>query len=83
MRPRIVKPTTELIVAFTKQQKIMRPVDWTIRQVIFSPRREHSRKPDEVYDLIEKMYPEATKLELFARTARDGWDQWGNEVGKF
>jgi N6-adenosine-specific RNA methylase IME4 len=48
--------------------------------VITSPRREHSRKPDEAYDLIERMYPELPKLELFARQARPGWDAWGNHA---
>ena len=49
--------------------------------VISAPRREHSRKPDEAYDLIERMYPELPKIELFARHARPGWAAWGNEVG--
>src|SRR5262249_39017054 len=49
--------------------------------VITAPRREHSRKPDETYKLIEAMYPELPKIELFARTVRPGWDVWGNEVG--
>lgn len=41
--------------------------------------REHSRKPDEFYELIEAtgLTP---KIELFARYRRDGWDAWGNEV---
>jgi N6-adenosine-specific RNA methylase IME4 len=51
--------------------------------VIDAPRREHSRKPDEAYELIERMYSELPKLELFARQARPGWDAWGNETGKF
>jgi N6-adenosine-specific RNA methylase IME4 len=38
--------------------------------VIRGPRREHSRKPDEAYDLIERMYPELPKIELFARQTR-------------
>ncbi len=46
-------------------------------------RREHSRKPDEAYHLIEGMYPELPKLELFARSCRAGWDAWGNEVERF
>ena len=46
--------------------------------VIMSPRREHSQKPDEVYDLIERMYPSGTYLELFSRNERDGWEMWGN-----
>jgi N6-adenosine-specific RNA methylase IME4 len=41
--------------------------------VIQSPRREHSRKPDEAYELIERMYPELPKIELFARGKREGW----------
>jgi hypothetical protein len=48
--------------------------------VITAPRREHSRKPDEAYELIERMYPELPKIELFARHARPGWAAWGNEV---
>jgi N6-adenosine-specific RNA methylase IME4 len=48
--------------------------------VISAKRREHSRKPDETYALIERMYPDLPKLELFARHARPGWDCWGNEV---
>jgi N6-adenosine-specific RNA methylase IME4/ParB-like chromosome segregation protein Spo0J len=47
--------------------------------VITAPRREHSRKPDEAYALIEQMYPELPKIELFARRARPGWVAWGNE----
>lgn len=41
-------------------------------------KREHSRKPDEIYDIIEACSP-APYLELFARFHRPGWDQWGNE----
>jgi len=48
--------------------------------VIESPREEHSKKPDVVYDLIETMYPELPKLEIFARTERGGWSSWGNQV---
>ena len=48
--------------------------------VITAPRREHSRKPDEAYALIERMYPELPKIELFARQTRPGWAAWGNEV---
>jgi N6-adenosine-specific RNA methylase IME4 len=51
--------------------------------VITAARREHSRKPDEAYELIERMYPELPKIELFARNRRDGWDVWGNEVSPY
>lgn len=41
-------------------------------------KREHSRKPDEIYDIIEACSP-GPYLELFARFTRKGWEQWGNE----
>lgn len=41
---------------------------------------KHSAKPLIAYEMIEKMYPSAKKIELFARKKRDGWDCWGNEV---
>jgi len=48
--------------------------------IIVSRKREHSRKPDELYDIIEQCSP-GPYLELFARHDRPGWKQWGNEVG--
>jgi N6-adenosine-specific RNA methylase IME4 len=48
--------------------------------LIYSPVREHSRKPDEQYGKIERLYPNMRYLELFARKKRDGWDAWGNEI---
>ena len=50
--------------------------------ILFSPRREHSRKPDEQYARIDRMYA-GPKIELFARQRWPGWEAWGNEVGKF
>jgi N6-adenosine-specific RNA methylase IME4 len=51
------------------------------RQVnlIATRKREHSRKPDEFYPLIEACSP-GPFLELFARGSRSGWTQWGNEA---
>jgi len=42
--------------------------------------KEHSEKPEEIYRLIEAMYPDKTYLELFARKQRPKWKSWGNEV---
>ena len=47
--------------------------------IITAPKREHSRKPDELYDIIEKC-SYGPFLELFARHPRPGWAQWGNEI---
>lgn len=51
------------------------------RQVnlIASRKREHSRKPDELYSVIESCSP-GPRLELFARGVRPGWVQWGSEA---
>ena len=54
----------------------------TVRQGVVEPRREHSRKPDCVYERIERLVA-GPYLELFARNTRPGWTSWGNEVGKF
>ena len=53
-----------------------------VRRLIVAPRREHSRKPDVVYDRIERLVG-GPYLELFARTTKPGWDNWGDEVGLF
>lgn len=47
--------------------------------VIEAPRGAHSAKPHRVYAMIERMYPHARRLELFARNTRDGWAGWGAE----
>ena len=55
----------------------------SVRQLIVSPRREHSRKPDEVYDRIETLV-EGPYMELFARQQwSEKWDSWGIETHKF
>jgi N6-adenosine-specific RNA methylase IME4 len=50
--------------------------------IIKTMKREHSRKPDELYEIVERCSP-GPYLELFARGKREGWDQWGNEVDDY
>lgn len=50
--------------------------------VLTAPLREHSRKPDEFFALVESLCA-GSKLELFAREPRDGWSSWGAESAKF
>lgn len=45
-------------------------------------RREHSRKPDEFYDLVRECSP-GPRIDIFSREKRDGFDQYGNEAEKF
>lgn len=51
------------------------------RSIIDQPASEvHSQKPELVYELFEKFWPNTPKIELNARKARPGWDAWGNEA---
>lgn len=42
--------------------------------------KKHSQKPEVAYQIIERLYPNLRKLEMYARRERYGWDCWGNEV---
>jgi N6-adenosine-specific RNA methylase IME4 len=53
-----------------------------VKRLIMSRRREHSRKPDELHESIERLVP-GPYVELFARESRPGWHSWGNEKRKF
>lgn len=57
-------------------------LDAGVRQGIISPRREHSRKPDEIHGRVERLVA-GPYLEMFARAPRDGWTVWGNQTEKF
>lgn len=72
---------TELVLFGTKGS--MRTLAPGRRQVnmIETRKREHSRKPDEIYDLIESCSP-GPYLEMFARYPRSGWEVWGNEAAE-
>ena len=53
-----------------------------VEEIIISPLRKNSRKPEEPCQRIEE-YAEGPYIELNARTERPGWDTWGNETRKF
>lgn len=82
VRPSIVKPTAEFVIAasFATKGRPLSLADEGVPHVVLAPKAEHSRKPDEVHRRIERLYPNAEKLEMFARRQMDGWDVWGNEV---
>lgn len=42
--------------------------------------KRHSQKPEIAYQIIERLYPDLSKIELYARNERVGWDSWGNQV---
>lgn len=67
---------------FRSQDKSVSQLLETISLV--SARREHSRKPDEVLSIVERVFlSSARKIELFARRTRAQWDAWGLEVPGF
>lgn len=51
-----------------------------IQQLVRSPRKEHSQKPIEVLQGIQKMFPTQDKIELFARRKISGWSVWGLDI---
>ena len=51
------------------------------RSVSFASNLKHSAKPEALQDSLEIMFPDANKIEIFARRERDGWTCLGNEVG--
>jgi N6-adenosine-specific RNA methylase IME4 len=53
-----------------------------VRELIVAPRREHSQKPDEQYERIERLV-DGPYAELFARQRRPGWISLGDEIDKF
>jgi N6-adenosine-specific RNA methylase IME4 len=54
--------------------------DAGVAQTIVAQRREHSRKPDEAYVRLERLYGDVRRIELFGRRTRPGWALWGNQV---
>ncbi|MYF50666.1 MAG: S-adenosylmethionine-binding protein [Gammaproteobacteria bacterium] len=72
------------VILFGVRGKNARTLDQGRRQenIIVSRKREHSRKPDEQYELIEACSP-GPYLELFARGSRPGWFVWGNQSAEY
>ena len=48
--------------------------------VLTIERTEHSRKPEEIRNIIDEIYPSGKRIELFARGKFRGWNTWGNEA---
>ena len=78
-----VRFSHEYLLWFYKKGNILMPTSETrgkystvFREMV----TKHSKKPMCAYEILEDMFPDAKKLELFARSERNGWDCWGNEV---
>jgi N6-adenosine-specific RNA methylase IME4 len=58
------------------------PARKLVPSAILYPRLRHSEKPPVVRQRVELMYPNARRIELFARHTAPGWDAWGDQIGK-
>lgn len=75
------RDNAEILLVGTKGN-IRAPAQGKQYPSVFSERQgKHSAKPFAFHEMIEEYYPEARKLEMFAREKFEGWDAWGNEVG--
>lgn len=78
-----VRFSHEYLLWFYKKGRMLKPSTETrgkYTTVLREPSTKHSKKPECAYLMLEDMFPSATKIELFARTERNGWDCFGNEV---
>jgi len=58
------------------------PATLAERSVLIAKTGEHSEKPQDFYELVDRLYPDAIKHEMFARRTRPGWQQTGNQLGR-
>lgn len=74
---RLVRAEHETCLLATRGR--VKALDRSIRSTFSAPVREHSRKPDEMYGLLERLSA-GPYVELFARHRRDGWESYGNQL---
>lgn len=80
-----VRYSHEYLLWFYKPKLI--PINKSFRgryTTVFTERgREHSRKPDIAYEIISNLYPDLSKIDVFSRERRCGFDQFGDECNYF
>lgn len=78
-----VRFSHEYLLWFYKKGHILMPRQETrgkYTTVFREQATKHSKKPQCVYEMLEDMFPKVNKLEMYARTPREGWDSFGNEL---
>lgn len=78
-----VRFSHEYCLWFYKKGKMLKPrkeIQGKYCTVFTEKATKHSKKPICAYEMLESMFPNSSKIELFARNEREGWDCWGNEV---
>lgn len=78
-----VRYSHEYLLWFYKKGNMLKPCE-NMRgkqtTVFREKSTKHSKKPETAYKMIEKMFPNTEKIELFARNERENWDSFGNEI---
>lgn len=70
----------ELLLVGTRGDFSPPPPEARVASVLEEDRGPHSRKPSVAYDVIETAFPSARRLEMFARSGREGWTVWGDQA---
>ena len=78
---RRIRMQCEFCLVALKGEPVFKDVH-NIRDIIEEPRREHSRKPEKFYEIIDSLFA-GRKLDYFSRTQREGWATYGNDTSKF
>ena len=78
-----VRFSHEYLLWFYKKGEMLMPDEkqrGKFTTVFREPATKHSKKPQCAYEMLEDLFPNSTRLEMFARNTRNGWDCWGNGV---
>lgn len=80
-----VRYSHEYLIWFYKPkfQSVADNMRGKVKTIFTESAREHSRKPDTAYRIIESFWPNAERLDVFSRQARPGWVQWGDQQTYF
>jgi N6-adenosine-specific RNA methylase IME4 len=62
---------------------VARDMRGKFRDVFAERSRQHSRKPEVAYQMVEALYPQAARVDVFSREHREGWAAWGDQTGWF
>ena len=80
-----VRYSHEYLLWFYKKGNMLKPCEKMRGKqttVIREKATKHSKKPEIAYKILEELFPETKKIEIFARNERLGWDSFGDELGE-
>ena len=77
-----IRFTHEYLIWYYKKKflPIAKEMRGHFKDVFREESKKHSRKPDYAYKMVNLMYPNEDRLDVFAREVHQGWDVWGNEA---